>query len=175
MGCTIEPVHLLRSDVRIQEVDDLSKVRDTDNWSIDDNSFMILQKQFGLTCDVFADASNAKLPIFISKNYEQGCWGVDAFACQWPGIAYLCPPTSWLARTAKRIRHSECQGILIVPDWPASDFYNTFFEAEQKVKFPFQLVKMFQPYIFQNEHARNTPLFGHTAFNFFVLYFNTLK
>jgi len=46
MNCTLEPVHLLRTDERIQLVDDLSKVRDTDNWSIDDHSFQILHKQF---------------------------------------------------------------------------------------------------------------------------------
>jgi len=48
MTCTIEPVHLLRSDDRIQDVDDLSKCRDTDNWSIDEQSFQVLHRQFNL-------------------------------------------------------------------------------------------------------------------------------
>jgi len=173
MGCTIEPVHLLRTDERIVAVDELSKIRDTDNWSIDDNSFQILNKQFDLYSDIFADSLNKKLPVFISKYYEKGCYGVDAFACDWPGVAFCCPPTTLLARVAKRIRSSKCQGIIVFPDWPASDFYNAFFEANNVPKQPFQLVKEFHPYIFQNENAKNTPLFGHTAFKFYVLYFNT--
>jgi len=140
MSCTIEPVHLLRSDERIMEVDDLSKVRDTDNWSIDYHSFQALATQFNLHSDVFADSFNKKLPIFISKYYEEGCWGVDAFACEWPGVAYVCPPTKLLARVAKRIRSSKCQGIVVLPNWPASDFYNAFFETENSTKPPFQLV-----------------------------------
>jgi len=175
MSCTIEPIHLLRTDERILEVDDYSKRKDTDNWSIDDQSFQILKEQFQLTSDIFADAANAKLPIFISKYYEQGCWAVDAFSCQWPGVAYVCPPTNLLVRVANRISKSKCQGILILPNWPASDFYNAFFMANQQVKAPFELVKEFQPYIFQNENARNTPLFGITPFSFFVLHFNTFE
>jgi len=173
MNCTIEPVHLLRTDERIQQVDELSKIRDTDNWSIDENSFRILHVQFNLFCDVFADANNKKLSVFISKNYEPNCWGVDAFSCVWPGVAYVCPPTTLLARVAKRIWNSQVQGIVILPNWPASDFFTAFFEKDYTVKPPFHLVKEFHPYIFQNEHARNTPLFGITAFSFFVLYFNT--
>lgn len=175
MNCTIEPVHLLRTDERIVEVDDLSKIRDTDNWSIDDHSFQELKEQFQLTCDVFADCSNKKLPIFIGKYYEEGCWGVDAFSCKWPGISYVCPPTKLLVRTANRIRKSKCQGIIIFPNWPASDFFTTFFASNFQVRPPFRLVKEFHPYIFQNEGARNTPLFGITPFSFFVLYFNTLE
>jgi len=173
MECTIEPIHLLRTDARISEVDDLSKVRDTDNWSIDDRSFQVLREQFQLTCDVFADRANKKLPVFISKNYEEGCFGVDAFSCQWPGVSYLCPPTSLLVRVANRIRKSPCQGIVILPNWPASDFYNAFFANDHQIRLPFKLVKEFHPYIFQNENARNTPLFGITHFSFFVLYFDT--
>lgn len=175
MNCTIEPVHLLRTDERIAEVDGFSKQKDTDNWSIDDMSFQALKEQFQLSCDVFADSSNAKLPIFISKFYEQGCWAVDAFSCSWPGVAYVCPPTKLLVRAANRICKSKCEGIIILPNWPASDFFNTFFTTENQVKAPFQFVKQIQPYIFQNEGARNTPLFGVTPFSFFVLYFNTLE
>jgi len=100
MNCTVEPVHLLRIDDRIQAVDDLSNIRDTDNWSIEDHAFQILRHQFNLHCDVFADSANKKLPVFISKYFEEGCYGVDAFACKWPGVAYVCPPTNLLARVA---------------------------------------------------------------------------
>jgi len=92
MKCTIEPVHLRRSDDRIMEVDELSKVKDTDNWSIDTFSFNQLRDEFGLTLDVFADAGNKRLPAFMSKNFESGTMAVDAFSAPWHGVVWLCPP-----------------------------------------------------------------------------------
>jgi len=173
MNCTVEPIHLLREDERIQQVDYLSKIPDTDNWSIDDFNFTKFKTEFALTIDVFADGSNKRLPMFISKNYEAHCWAVDAFANEWPGVAWVCPPTTLLARVASRIRKSPCEGILILPNWPASDFFTSFFEAQMKIRAPFQIISEFKPYIFQNENATSTPLFGITNFTFFALYFNT--
>lgn len=173
MKCTIDPVHLRRTDCRIQDVDLLSKVKDTDNWSIDTFSFNQLHQEFSLTLDVFADSNNKKLPLFMSKNYEEGTLAVDAFSSPWQGMVWLCPPTKLLARVAKRVRQSQCKGLVLLPNWPASDFFNEFFEANYIPRHPFTLVKEFQPFILQNEHARNTPLYGVTKFTFFVLYFNT--
>jgi len=58
----------------------------------------------------------------------------------------------------KRIRNSNCIGVVLVPYWPASDFYNDFFSAN-KTKKPFVHVKDIQPYVYQNEHAMNTAMF----------------
>lgn len=82
------------------------------------------------------------------------------------------PPTSLLKRTAKRIRTSNCKGVILVPHWPASDFFNEFFGASGTIKEPFIHIKDIQPYIYQNEHAKNTAMFGFTTFKFAVLYFN---
>jgi len=118
LSCTIESLHLLREDERIQQADHLSKVKDSDNWSIDAHSFNDLNAQFHFDIDVFADCNNARVPCFISKYYEQSAWAVDAFSVNWPGMAWLCPPTKMLKRVAKRIRSSKCKGILLVPMWP---------------------------------------------------------
>jgi len=174
LDCSIEPLHLLRTDERIQQVDHLSKIKDTDNWSIDAFSFEKLKSEFQLNTDVFADAKNARLKRFISKFYEQGTYAVDAFAVEWPGTSWVCPPTKLLVRTAKRIRNSKCKGVILVPMWPASSFYNEFFGQDEITKHPFQLVRFIQPYIFQNENATCTALFGVTKFKFAVLYFDTI-
>lgn len=173
MDCTVDPVHLRRCDDRISEVDRLSKIRDTDNWSIDTFSFNELKNEFGLTMDVFADSSNKRLPLFMSKNFEAGTQAVDAFSAPWQGVVWLCPPTSLLARVAKRIRNSKTRGLVIVPNWPASDFYNEYLDQHKQPKSPFHLVKEFHPFILQNELARNTPLYGITKFSFFVFSFDT--
>jgi len=123
--------------------------------------------------DLFADFWNKKVNIFVSKCYHPESFAVDAFSIPWVGMAWVCPPTSLLLKVIRKIRSSPCQGLLIVPNWPASDFYCEIFEKEN-VKKPFVFIKEFRPYIIQNENASNTPLFGVTNFTFFALYFNTL-
>ncbi len=174
LKCTITPLHLSRTDERIQQVDHLSKVLDTDYWSIDNESFSALDKDFNFEIDLFADYCNRKTPRFASKFFHDAAEAVDAFSIPWVGMAWVCPPTSLIPRVVKRIRRSGCQGILIVPNWPASNFYCLIFH-QNRVLVPFQFVTEFSPYILQNEGARNTLLYGKTAFTFFALYFNTLS
>ena len=66
--------------------DYLSKVNDTDNWSIDDVSFCKLDKLYGpFTFDRFADNINKKLDHFNSKFYCPETSAVDAFSISWKG------------------------------------------------------------------------------------------
>lgn len=172
VNCVLTPVHLYREDERLQQVDYLSKCLDTDNWSIDFNSFKELDAIFHFEVDMFADDKNKRAPVFVSKFYHKDSLAVDAFSIQWSGILWLCPPTSLIIKVINRICSSKCQGVLIVPNWPAADFYCCIFD-DIKVLPPFQVVKEFQPFIYQNEGARNTPLLGFTKFTFFALSFDT--
>jgi len=175
LRCTLEPVHLLRKDDRIVQVDELSKQRDTDNWSVDPMCFKKLDDDFHFEIDVFADEFNTKTSKFISRFYTPEAFAVDAFSHDWEGMAWVCPPVSLLSRAAKRISSSQCQGIIVVPDWPASQFFNDFFESDYSVRQPFQFHYKCRPYIYQNENARNTALFGRITFDIYFLYFNTRR
>jgi len=125
--------------------------------------------------DLFADGKNAKTAKFMSLYYESGSQFVDAFTANWNvGVLWVCPPVGSISKVVSKIKNSKCQGILIVPDWPAQAFYCTIFHKENDYIHPFKIVKKFKPYIFQNEGATKTPLFGYTEFDFFALYFNTL-
>jgi hypothetical protein len=172
LDCSISPVHLYRTDERIQQVDYLSKLKDTDNWSVDHHTFKTFDDDFKFDLDVFADFGNRKTPKFISKFYHPEAVAVDAFSVPWIGMCWICPPVSLILPTTARIRNSRCQGLLIVPSWPASEFFCDLFE-NGNIKEPFVFIKEFKPYIFQNENAKNTPLFGVTPFTFFALYFDT--
>jgi len=88
-------------------------------------------------------------------------------------MSWVCPPVSLLQRVAKRIRNSKCQGILVVPDWPASQFFPDFFKPNYDIKEPFKFISKKRSYIYQNEGARNTPLFGRINFDMYFLYFGT--
>lgn len=170
--CVINPIHLFREDERIQEVDFLSKRPDTDNWSIDMLSFNELNDQFHFTIDLFADNKNRRVETFVSRFYHPDARAVDAFSVEWTGMLWICPPTSLLVRIIRRIKTSICQGVLVMPNWPASDFFCEIF-CNEKIAQPFQLIKEFRPFVYQNEEACNTPLKGLTNFSFFAIYFNS--
>jgi len=166
----ISPIHLLRSDERIQLADERSKVCDSDDWSIDFLSFEHLQKQFSFEVDVFASKANARLPKFYSADWEENTAGIDAFAQDWSkGMLWLSPPVKLLIRCAKRIRQTKCQGLIILPRWPTALFYCYFFEG-LKVRPPFIFIKLFKPFIYQNQGAESA-LKGKIDFDFIALYF----
>ncbi len=72
------------------------------------------------------------------------------------------------AAGARRLRSSRgVEGVIIMPDWPTASFSH-FFKGE-----PFILVQKLRPYVFQNEDARGTPLFGNVNFDFNLFYFKT--
>ena len=73
-----------------------SKINDTDDFSVDDNSFHTLSRIYGpFTFDRFADNLNAKVERFNSKHYCPNTQGVDAFTEDWGGENnWICPPVS---------------------------------------------------------------------------------
>ena len=62
----IIPIHLHREDYRIQVADHGSRFFDPDDWSIDNESFELITRQFTPTVDLFAHFSNAKCKKFYS-------------------------------------------------------------------------------------------------------------
>ncbi len=172
-GLNIIPLHLLREDPRIELADQGSKTPDSDNWSIDEESFFELNNQFDFHIDVFAAHDNNKLPIFCSYYYHPDAYATEAFSLNWGnfGCMWLCPPVSLLIKTHKRIIAAKCRGVICFPVWTTATFYNFFFDAQGNPKPPYKLVKMWHPYIIQNEGARNTALFGRVPFQFAACFF----
>ena len=77
--------------------DHYSKIRDTDDWSIDDKTFQDISRRFGeFTIDRFADNWNAKTARFYSKYFCPNSCGVDAFTEDW-GYEnnWICPPVTY--------------------------------------------------------------------------------
>lgn len=169
MEITIQPVHLLRGDSRIQLVDSMSKTADTDDWSIDEDNFQWFKSKFGLQIDAFASASNARLRRFYSEFCKHSCEGTNAYAQCWENVILWCsPPVSELVYLANEIKRRKCEGVVILPDWKTSTFYNHCFQNGFPVH-PFQLIKRFLPFVSQNQAAK-AGLEG-TKFYFFALYF----
>ena len=65
-------------------VDYYSRAKDTDKWSIDNDSFRLTNNLYGpFTVDRFANNLNRKLKCFNSKYYCPGTSHVNAFTGYW--------------------------------------------------------------------------------------------
>ena len=76
--------------------------------------------------DMFADASNARCEVFISRWVCKGSAGIDAIITAWPpGRLYACPPIVLLPRLfARLLCGTLCQQlVIIVPVWPAQAWW----------------------------------------------------
>ncbi len=85
---------------------------------------------------------------------------------------WMCPPVKMLPAIARELqRRKNCEGVLVVPKWPTSNFYGMFFNKEGKAIWPFTEEEVFRPYIYQNQGGKG-PLNGKIDFDLSLLYFN---
>ena len=125
----------LKNDIKIlskwvpreenQLADEISKFSDTDNWSIDDESFQYIQAKFGLfTIDRFSDEKNRKSERFDARFYCSGVEDVNTFTSHWGGENnWLCPPIAMIGDALKHARKCKCRGVLFLPEWKSSYFW----------------------------------------------------
>jgi hypothetical protein len=80
-------VHLIRvsrDNPFLQKANCLSKGIDCNNWSVDEQDFLQLSKQFGpFSVDLFATCKNRKVFCFDSHSFEKGNYGTNAFSQRW--------------------------------------------------------------------------------------------
>lgn len=175
-GMDIEPIHLLRSDPRIEVADTGSKRIDSDNWSVDAWSFQKIESLLGeiFNTDLFADHLNARVDRFYSLFYDEKTSGIDAFAQNWneAGNCWISPPVGLLIETHRKILNSKCKGVVVLPIWESATFFPFFFKSPDQSHFPYSILMIWRPYIVQNEDARNTALFGSVPFQFAALKFD---
>ena len=105
--------------------DHYSKLRDTDDWSIDHQTFQDIDDRFGkFTIDRFADNVNTKLPRFNSKYFCPNTGGVDAFTEDWAHENnWVCPPVSLIGSVFRHMRRCKASGTVFVPIWKSSYFW----------------------------------------------------
>jgi hypothetical protein len=170
----ILPIHLKRDDPRIGMADSGSRIRDSDDWSLDQFSFNQLNIQFGpFSLDVFADSSNAKTQRFFSDFRCPDTLGIDAFAHSWENEnVWICPPVSKILQAIRKIQISKVKGLLIVPNWKSADFYPFLFPRLGKQYWFVKQIKEIFPTINQNQRALS-PLNGKTQFSFLAVQINS--
>ena len=113
--------------------DYLSKLTDTDDWSIDNETFSFLCQELGQpSFDRFADNLNRKTALFNSRFYCPNSSGVDAFAQNWSRASHnwLCPPIKLIPATLRHARMCRAIGTFIIPHWPSSHFWTLFHDGK---------------------------------------------
>lgn len=106
--------------------DNLSRVRDWDDWAITPAFFQNLMSwlKIHVTVDLFANAVNKKVSRFYSKFWCPGTSGVDAFGQSWAAeFAYACPPPYLVTETLQKFLSDGNHLVLIAPFWPSSCFW----------------------------------------------------
>jgi len=74
--------------------------------------------------DLFATASNAKLPTFVSPYPDPLAWETDALSLSWKGMwAYAFPPFSLIPEVLQKAHQEQCDLILVAPAWPAQSWF----------------------------------------------------
>ena len=150
--------------------DKFSKMKDTDDWSIDKTSFNTVIKIFGdVDFDRFAKNINKKAQNFNSKFYCPETSGVDAFTKDWShcNLNWLCPPISLISATIEHLRNCHGKGILIAPEWPSSYFWPTLSYSKSFKPFV-KHVYAFEPYY--HSDCEDTIFKGFVKFRTLALY-----
>jgi hypothetical protein len=108
-----------------QAADDLSKVIDYDDCSVNDNVFQWLDVRWAPhTVERFACNYNAKVVRFNSRFYQPGSEAVDAFTQTWSNENnWLVPPVSLVSKVLHHMEVCKAIGILTVPLWRSSSFW----------------------------------------------------
>ena len=105
--------------------DDISKIVDRDDYTINDSVFFTLDELWGPhTCDRFACYYNAKLSVFNTRYYQPGSSGVNAFAQDWSrDNNWLCPPVCLMSKVVNHMKVCNAAGTLVAPLWRSAHFW----------------------------------------------------
>lgn len=108
-----------------QLADYLSKLKDVDDWGIQPHIFQWVTTLWGpFTIDRFATWYNTKCSRFISRFWNPGCEGIDAFSLNWQGENnWVVPPPSQILRAWKHFKICKARGALIMPLWKGALFW----------------------------------------------------
>lgn len=167
------PIHLRREDPRIQMADAGSKIPDSDDWSVDNESFKELERQFGpFTVDLFAEENNYQVKKFYSNYKCPLSSGINTFCHSWDKEnAWVCPPVKKIIQVMKKLQSTKGSGVLVVPEWQRASFWPFIQTSSGEYSACFKNMVRFHPKIVQNQRARSA-LSGDTGFAFLALFYD---
>ena len=170
----IVPVHVRRSDYRVQWEDEGSREFDPDGWGVDALCYKELTRNWKPTVDLFAHTSNTKCKKNYAYGQAQNCAAVNAFTQCWRDeLAWMCPPTHLIGDALKRAEQTKMMAILVCPAWKSATYWNILFPDGKHAVSSCVAVKLFRPHVLRGRHCHNRLLQGRTAFPFIAMYLRT--
>lgn len=113
--------------------DRLSRVNNRD-WQVSRTVFDKLQRRYNHQIDWFAEADNARLPVYASRFQEPGACLVNAMAHDWSTRnGYMAPPFAMLPQVVSKICNDRATTTLIAPIWPAQPWYQCLLQHSVEV------------------------------------------
>jgi hypothetical protein len=108
-----------------ERADALSRHRDTADWSLRDDLFLLMDRKWGPhTVDRFASFYNTKCKRFNSKHYDHKAEAFDAFTQVWAGENnYAHPPFDLIWQTLCHAQRDGAQLTLVFPRWTQAPWF----------------------------------------------------
>ena len=138
-----------------RQADALSRINDTDDWSIDHSSFMMISSRYGpFTIDRFADNRNKKIERFNSKFYCPGTLAVDCFTENWNfENNWICPPVKLICYALRHLKLCQANGTVIIPMWKSSYFWPTIYPNGVTLASFIKEFTVFDPYFISESNS----------------------
>ena len=108
-----------------QPADILSRTTSSNEWELTkhwaDWVFEIFSRP---NVDLFASASNFKIPTFCTRTFHPRAWKVDAFSFPWANLyLYAFPPFALIRKVLVTLRDSDATMLLVAPCWPNQTWF----------------------------------------------------
>lgn len=139
------PVWITRDSEIIQWADSGSRDFRSDDYSLDNDSFVMLESVFGkFTIDCMANAANSVTGKFFSRYSSVGTSGVNFFAQQLTqeDFYYCFPPVRRAVDALRHLANFGASGVIVIPVWFRASFFHWFFpDGVHAATWCFKLVK----------------------------------
>ena len=101
----------------------------TDQWETPQWLFDELDREFGFTVDVCADAQNSKCPVFYDR--EQ-----DGLAQTWEGVCWCNPPYGReIAKWVEKAAGANCTVVMLIPARTDTAWFHDHIYGKAEIRF----------------------------------------
>ena len=163
----IECVWKSREDELIRWADGGSREFYADDIELDFDSMAFIYHHFGdFDIDCFASRLNNKGRCFFSRRDGEGAAGLDFFSQKlFPENTHFCfPSPSSLVLAKRHFERYEVSAVMVVPIWPSSTFFSTFFpDGKHAAKFVTKMRRL-QPIFICGPLVRSNGMRGRKSY-----------
>ena len=173
LNLKVTVLHLSRSNPIIEFADFESKNFDLHDYSLNHDSFLLVNELFGpFVVDCFASKENKKCTFYFSKFEDSSASGRNFFAQSLPFCPlFVFPPVHLIIPTLLHLAKFNCYGCLIVPFWPSSIFWTFLANDGIHLNYFVRKVFKFSPDFVSGPHIQNSTFQGVQKFPTLALQF----